>query len=128
MDNFLSQNVLCFKGKWVTRRNVIKYMANIASGVHSGRPGKPVHHLLNRIRHVMKYKTVLLPAELGLPGAKAASLELNMRALSDAELPFSYDPKNIDPVLIELLAAAHYLAASPDIVKLELALREELGD
>jgi hypothetical protein len=38
MDNFLSQHVLCLQGRWITRRDAIKYMANIASGVHSGAP------------------------------------------------------------------------------------------
>jgi hypothetical protein len=36
IDNFLSQRVLCFQNQWVTRQDAIKYIGNIASGVHSG--------------------------------------------------------------------------------------------
>jgi hypothetical protein len=127
MDNFLSQQVLCLKGEWVTRRDTIKYMANIGSGVHSGQPKEAVHRLLNRIRHAAIYKTIVLGPDSMAPGEKAAGLAINMDALSNSELPFSYDPQKIDPVLIELLAAAHHLAISPDIMKLEGAVREELG-
>lgn len=121
MDNFLSQKVICLKGDWVTRRDVIKYVANVASGVHSGKPKEKEHHLLNRIRHVATLKMVTPPAGPPMPG-----FGLNLQALSDAELPFSYDKNNIDPVLVELLAAADYLAKSPDLLKLETVVTEEL--
>lgn len=35
-DTFLNQKILCLKGEWLTRAQAIKYIANIASGVHSG--------------------------------------------------------------------------------------------
>jgi hypothetical protein len=126
-DNFLSQKVLCLQGKWATRRDGIKYMANVASGIHSGRRKTDVEHLLNRIRHAANYAAVPLPAGIGAPGEMAASFQFNAQALNDdADLPFSYDPKNIDPVLVEMLATGHFLAISPDILTLETNVTKEL--
>jgi hypothetical protein len=50
-----------------------------------------------------------------------------MGALGDGELPFTYNAKDIDPVLVELLAAAYFLAESPDIAKLENHIISELS-
>jgi hypothetical protein len=47
------------------------------------------------------------------------------QALSDADLPFSYNRDAIDPVLVEVLAAAHFLVTSRDVLRLEELLREE---
>jgi hypothetical protein len=128
MDNFLSQQVICLKGQWASRRDVIKYIANIASGVHSGSPKEPVHHLLNRVRRAARYSAVAVPAEMGAPpGTLMSSQSFNMGALGDGELPFTYSAKDIDPVLVELLAAAYFLAESPDIAKLENHIISELS-
>jgi hypothetical protein len=128
MDNFLTQKVLCLKGKWATRRDVIKYMANIASGVHSGAPKEDVHLLLNRIRHAAKYSIVAVPKNVsGKEGEIGMSVAFNVNVLGVEELPFAYNAKNIDPVLIELLAAAHFLTSSPDMITLETIITEELN-
>jgi hypothetical protein len=37
VPNYLSQKVFYIHGHWITRREVIQYVANIGSGVHSGR-------------------------------------------------------------------------------------------
>lgn len=37
-DGFLAQPVMCFRGLWIRRGSIIKYVANIASGVHSKVP------------------------------------------------------------------------------------------
>src|SRR5260370_19893909 len=38
IDNFISQRVFYIHGKWITRTQVIHYLATIGSGVHSGTP------------------------------------------------------------------------------------------
>jgi hypothetical protein len=122
LDNFLSQKVLCLNGKWASRRECIKYIANIASGVHSGQPKDTEHLLLNRIRHVAAY-------EIGNHGANVvgAKLRFNTDAFSDSEMEFAYSANSVDPVLIELLASARLLTMSPDIEKLESSIKNELG-
>jgi hypothetical protein len=55
LDGFLKQRVLCLEGQWVGRRDVIKYIANVASGVHSGTQATPLDETIWRIRHVAGY-------------------------------------------------------------------------
>ncbi|MEX1181566.1 MAG: hypothetical protein WEB63_12265, partial [Cucumibacter sp.] len=38
LDGFITQNVICLRGTWISRKSVIKYVAHIASGAHSGTP------------------------------------------------------------------------------------------
>jgi len=40
---------------------------------------------------------------------------------------FTWTPNSIDSVLVELLCLAHFLAISPDIHSLELAIHKEFG-
>jgi hypothetical protein len=116
-DNFLSQDVLCLQGKWITRRDAIKYIANIASGVHSGIVKTETEKAIARIRKSATYKAI----------PNAANFTFNIDALYPNEPPFQYAPDAIDPVLVELLAAAHFLELSPDIRRLETDIRAELG-
>jgi hypothetical protein len=79
------------------------------------------------IEDAANYAAVPLPAGIGALGEMAASFQFNAQALNDdADLPFSYDPKNIDPVLVEMLATGHFLAISPDILTLETNVTKEL--
>jgi hypothetical protein len=122
IDGFLNQPVLCLHGSWARRVDVIEYTANVASGVHSGTPKKnEAHHLLSHIRNVVALTIV------PMGDTKAASININMDSLSDADGAFVYRPNAIDPVLFELLAAGHFLANSPDVAKLEQIVKEELA-
>ena len=56
LDGFLSQKILCLGGEWVSRGAVIKYVANVASGVHSTVPEDPEHLLIARIRNCVTQK------------------------------------------------------------------------
>lgn len=128
LDNFLAQKVLCLKGNWTSRREVIKYIANIASGVHSGVPKEADHLLLDQIRNAATYSVIPVPPEYGEPaGATMPSYTFNLEVLKDSEKEFAYSAGAIDPVLVELLAVAHLLTISPDIGKLESNIKLELG-
>jgi hypothetical protein len=52
-DSFLSQGVLYFDGKWIKRRDIIKYVANVAGGVHSDQPTEISEKLLHKIRQIV---------------------------------------------------------------------------
>jgi hypothetical protein len=41
IDNFLSARVLRYANLWITRQQVILYVAHMASGAHSGTPSEP---------------------------------------------------------------------------------------
>jgi hypothetical protein len=121
MDNFLSQHVLCLQGQWITRRDAIKYMANVASGVHSGAPRDDIENTIARIRRSASYSL-----KVGPTGRQAAGISFNIDALYPNEPPFLYEPNAIDPVLVEVLATAHFLVKSPDVEQLESLVRAEL--
>jgi hypothetical protein len=113
MDNFLSQHVLCFQGIWATRRDAIKHMANIASGVHSGAPKEEVDKALARIRRSASYSN--------------GNIIFKTDALEAAEPTFQYEPGAIDPVLFEMQSAAYFMSKSPNMDELERLIRDELS-
>ena len=119
IDNFLSQNVLCLNEEWVKRGDVIKYIANVGHGVHSGMTKTNEEKLIEKIRKVATYTQNPPNVPLGI--------KLNWDAIAtEADPPFRYAPTEIDVVLVELLAAAHFLVSSPDIIELERVITEEL--
>jgi len=119
IDSFLSQKVLCLKGRWVNRRDAIKYVANVGSGVHSGAPREEVEKLVAEIRRAATYSVA----------NSAFAMTFNQSNTSPFPIlgQFKYQPDAIDPVLAEVLAAAHYLSVSPDIQKLVSLVKEELS-
>jgi hypothetical protein len=116
-DNFLAQKVLCLAGKWVRRRDALKYIANIASGVHSGAPKSDTEKLIARIRQSASFTAM----------PNGLVLKFKIDGLFSSEPAFKYERDAIDPVLVEVLAAGHFLEMSPDIRRLEEAIRKELS-
>jgi hypothetical protein len=116
LDTFVTQRVICLRGEWVSRGDVIKYAANIASGVHSGSPKDAKEKLIAQARGCV---TVTMTD-------KGPHAQANFDAVLK-HTPLTYSPKAIDPVLLELLATARYLARSEDVKKLEEIICQELG-
>jgi hypothetical protein len=116
IDGFLSQRVLCLEGNWCSREDVIKYLAHVASGVHSGTAKEPEAVLLERIRRVATYSR-----KNGDP-----RVDFNLAAFKPGELGIAYDADSLDVVLYELLAAAYYLASSEELLQLETLIGKEL--
>ena len=119
MDGFMNQKVLCLRNTWVTRNSVVKYVANVTSGVHSKAPEKDDERLLSRIRGVVS---------LTRGGEKPPTISINMGALASDKPEFVYSPNKLDPVLLELLVAIQLLVASPDVHALEKAIAQEHSD
>lgn len=109
LENFLTQHVLYYQGEWVSREAVIKYVANVASGVHTTTAKTEEEKLLAKIRS----GNYLSIEEAGV------HIELMKHGSDSDETEFKHTPNAVDPVLIELLAASHFLSISPDIKKLE---------
>ena len=107
---------MSFEGQWVSRSDVIKYVANVISGVQSGKLKTDTDSLINRIRHAVTLSVV---------GDKT-TIAFNPDVFHKIDLPIQYDPKAIDPVLFELLVTIHMLVNSPDIVRLEAEIAEGL--
>lgn len=123
IDNFLSQWVLFLDGKWVSRGDAIEFMANVASGVHSGSPEsatrrkQETYTLLDRIRYCVTFT--------GASGG-VATMSVNWDVILGDARPIEYDPTAIDPVLVELLAAARFITNSPDVGRLEKIITKEV--
>ena len=116
IDGFLSQKVLCLRGEWATRRQVIKFMANLASGAHSGTPSSPEEKLIAKIRNAISVTS----------DGKTVTATIKNAPDYNYSSKFAYSPKSIDMALHELLSAAHYLNESPQLKELEASVRSEV--
>jgi hypothetical protein len=122
LDNFLAQKVLCYNGQWSSRRAAIKYIAQVASGVHSGPVLTDEDRLLEQLRQSCSYSIKGGKVEIHMMpqlGAHGPAFTVG------AELSFSADA--LDPVLVEMIATASMLVTSPDVLRLRDAIRQESG-
>jgi hypothetical protein len=122
VDGFLSQRVLCLDSRWVSRREVIKYVANIASGVHSGSPSTEEERTIARLRRSATYKVGTAETPNDTMG-----LNFHLDGLSPPGNTFRYEADAIDPVLLELLAAVRLLIQSESVLELEQVILREIG-
>jgi hypothetical protein len=124
LDGFLNQRVLAHNDEWATRGQVIKYIANSGSGVHSkptkvSSPPEAFEIVLSRLRTCLKYTK---------EGETGIKITVNWAAYGGANSSdFTWAPNSIDSVLVELLCSAHFLAISPNIHSLELSIHKEFG-
>lgn len=127
LDNFLAQKVVCFEGEWVTRADTVKYIANVALGVHAGSPKEPKHELLRKIRYIATIKFGVPPGPVP-PGAPSEMpiITFNPKAIVNDDKAVVVDRQALDFVLIQLMSTAHYLSISPDIQELEMIIKREL--
>jgi len=114
INNFLRQNVFCFKGEWVSRSDVIKYVANKASGVHSDTKRGGPYKILDYIRNAL---TISVEDE-------RLETTLNIDNIEFPNDEFKFSSKSVDPVFLELLAATHFFLDSSDVHSLLQELRK----
>jgi hypothetical protein len=115
LDRFRSQKVACFRGRWVSRDDMIKYVANVAHGVHSSDPKEENHELLRKIRYIA---TAQIDGEMPV-------VSFNVYVPDQADKPLSFDRRTLDFLLIQLLSTASYLTDSPDVIELERIIQRE---
>jgi hypothetical protein len=121
MDEFMVQPVIFSEGVWITRREVIKYIANVKDGAHSGGGKADLDHVKAPLEYARRRARI-----------KAASGGLNVNMVETTggrfdPANFPYDAAAVDVVLLELLAAAHLTVRSPAVRELEEYIRKELG-
>lgn len=122
VDNFIAQPVLCLHGEWFTRANVIEYVANVASGAHSGSPATAParkREMFSKIARIRQAVTIWI--EDG-----TCKISANLDVVGNKVIPFKYAPDAIDVTGLEIMAAARFLVESPDTKTLEAAISEEL--
>lgn len=116
IQSFLRQQCFSFKGEFVTREDVIKYVANKAGSAHFDRKGRDA--VIDRIRGACQ----ICLTDDGMP-----SLGFNIDAIESKNFSFNPNPKNIDPIFIEVAATARYLTESRSIQEYCRIIKNELA-
>lgn len=114
LSNFLSQQILYFYGQWVSRSDIIKYVANVGGGVHSGDHRERSHEVMQRIRRLGSIKLI----------DGHAKWRGHLGAARDHRIHIERD--GVDMVLNQIMAAARYISISPDIIELENIIMNEI--
>lgn len=116
LTSFLRQQVFSFKGEFVTRSDIIKYVANKAGSAHFDR--KDRDGTIERIRSAVDIRRT---------GSGTPSFAFNINAFGTKPLDFTPDPRAIDPVFIEIAATAMFLVESQSVKEYCELLKREYG-
>ena len=128
LSKYLHQRVLCFDGKWATREDALRSVANKRGGVHSGAGDKPIDKLMHDIRYSCAYRwengglTIHV-----LPQWGENSAPFHFKAPEGFTLDPEFVAKEFDAVMLEVTTAAHSLVTSEQAAELEAYLERELG-
>lgn len=116
-DGFLSNRVLYLNDMWANRREVIKYVANAASGVHTGEIRSNADTMLAKFRNCVNLRKI----------NGKLDTNVNLDRITSPSVEFEFKDNQIDFVFYELLCAAHFFVTSPSIMVLYNTIRHELG-
>lgn len=116
LDGFLKQPVMCFQGKWFRRIDLIKFTANIGSGVHSGARLSADEELIAKARHALEKKLV----------NGQHTIQLNRSIFSPVMDATQYDGGSLDPVHLSLVVTVDMMLASQSLAILEAYIHGEL--
>ncbi len=103
---------------WATRRDVIKYVANNASGVHSYAPKDNIDTVLTNARNCVT---------LNRNNKNDINTTLHIGQMLNPTSEFVYDKNTTDVVLFELICAIHFFITSPDVLRLCEEIKKELS-
>lgn len=128
LDHFMSQRVICFENQWITRQQAIMHIAIIGSGVHSNTPKTPLDVHIEKLRKNVAYVKSGDRFDLRLAAIFGdANWDLNINFKPGTESASTGEVQSIDPVLVEVLAAAKLVTESPSVIELEAITRSELS-
>lgn len=127
LNNFLTQKVICFKTVWISRGAIIKHVANLGSGAHSGNPETSEEKLISRLRSTCAYHLSDSGVEVRFSEIFSdPDWDLNIAlGKNDETAATDEDFSSIDPALVELLTAAQLVSESPSVLRLEEVVRAE---
>ena len=116
VEQFIAQRVICFKGRWATRTDIIKYVGIAAHGIHSEDAGKdPQFQFLETVKQFAR-----IDFSNGMPHIAA-----NIDALKDPPLPWKPKKDQIDLSLMQLMSTAQYLVTSAEVIEMERVIDSE---
>jgi hypothetical protein len=105
LDTFQNQNIMCFKNQWVSRAEIIKFIANAMSGVHSEKSTGKHDDVIKQLRRCIRYAR-------NEAGELNVTLMFDGSRFHDESIPI-YDPDAVDPVLRELVTASELIEVAP---------------
>lgn len=121
LETFRKQKVIFADGEWITRDQVIKFVANVDRGVHAGKVKERWEQILANFRYQVSVS--LVDHE---NGQKIPSIVWGVGKPAVEATPREYDPSKVNGTLLELLATAHFLISSSSVLDLADAVRSEL--
>ena len=107
-NDFLKQGVIVWNGRWISRRDIIRYIANVADGVHAGEDKTELDRLIRRVRG-----TFGMSFQDG-----TTTFTINHNAFVAVEIPKTLTNAVVDWPLLEVWSAGANLVASPDVQRL----------
>lgn len=119
IETFQNQRVLCFRGQWVSRADIIKYVANVAHGVHSGQPKEISHLLIRKIRAACTIDMIHQSPGPGMPEVNMPRISFNPEVLAPVDLIIQLNPRKVDIALMHLISTGQFLTSSSDVIELE---------
>jgi hypothetical protein len=103
---------------WVRRLDVIKFVANSLSGVHSDTA------FVSEEDKILSMARTALVRTVNPDGS--TNVQLTHAMLGGASGQPNYKPGALDPVLLSLLFTAELLSKTDDLIKLEAVIKAEL--
>jgi hypothetical protein len=123
LNSFRKQRVVYSENEWLTRDQIIKFVANVSEGVHSGTPEKDFEHVATNLRAKLTFR----PTE-NSDGEELVTLAITYAAPSVKIVPAGYNPHEISAVLFELLSTITFLVNSEDVQRLVSFVSGELNE
>ncbi|MHB8404115.1 MAG: hypothetical protein ACYDCJ_01650 [Gammaproteobacteria bacterium] len=121
LESFLKQTVAFSGGEFLSRYDVIAYVANKVGGVHyDPSPTKKVPE--NKIRALGQLRRSLrMGIYNGIP-----QVQFSVPNGEEQSDHFRYEPEFIDAVYLEFLACISFILKSPEVQALQTAITEDL--
>jgi hypothetical protein len=117
LDDFMKQRVLFWQGRWITRSAIIKYVANVAQGVHSGTARDADELIISDARKRMA---------IGFDKDGMLTILMAVEPQEVKEKPFELSASAIDLALLEIFSTVRFLIESPQVIELEGIIAKEL--
>lgn len=115
IDKYRDQSVIWFDGKWISRREIIRYVANEKSGIHSQGERKFNNEHISLIETTMEIRTT------------EEIYKISMLDPPSIAPRSTYRPDTLNPVLLEIILSANAIFTSPDIIELAACVRKEIS-
>ncbi len=122
IDSFLKQTVAFIGGEFITRRELIGYVANKAGGVHYD-PSSDKRIPENKYRALgLLRKSLRIGIQDGVP-----TISFSPPIQEDQSEQFRYEPQYVDAVYLEFLACIGFILNSPEVQEIRKQILRDIN-